>query len=83
MLNNRIDAGLRWIAAAQLVDLVGDRLYGYDEFGEWQTAHLARQAATIAVRCALLCAKVLSHEPAERLAGPTRPTKCVRHGRLD
>ncbi len=50
VLDNRVDAGLRWIAAAQLVDLAGDRLYGYSEFGEWQAAHLARQATAIAVR---------------------------------
>ena len=50
VLDNRVDAGLRCIAATQLVDLAGDRLYGYNEFGEWQAAHLARQAAAIAVR---------------------------------
>ena len=50
VLRNRVEAGLRWIACLPLVDLAGDRLYGYDEFDAWQAAHLARQTDAIAVR---------------------------------
>ena len=52
VLRNRVIAGLRWIAAAPLVDLAGDRLYGYEELEAWQAPHLSRQAEAIAVRWA-------------------------------
>ncbi len=51
VLRNRVEVGLRWISGLPLVDLAGDRLYGYDEFDAWQAAHLARQTDAIAVRC--------------------------------